>query len=375
LIQAGAHWALATILTLGITAGRAAADGNEDHQDGRHDDRRSAITVKATGGGDYTTIQDAIDAASPGDTIAVYPGDYLERASNRTVLDGTPQEIGTYQFGLFISQDRDGITIEGVDDRGRRIKDFRKVEATVITDATNDFGPSGIFVEGDGVTISGLEISVNLVGQNKTIEVIGDDFALVDCDISDLDGSVYLNDWRFDVPSDTSHLRAYRIDGNHFQDGVSLDVASGAGYSGRVKGRVIRANKFDNSNSWPAVSFNGSDTGVPWFVQSVGGAVIEGNSFVNTFVSTGPSDLDTEGHIRARGTYDNSQFDWKSYWNENKYNRAFVVGPKPPKELRTYSYTRAGGGFTAVFNDVRRIGALLAGEQKHQQPGDKILSK
>jgi hypothetical protein len=182
---------------------------------------------------------------------------------------------------------------------------------------------------------------------------------------------VYFGDWRFDEGADKSHIRGYRIDGNNFQDGVSLDLANGAGYSGKVKDRVIEHNDFANSYYWPSISFNGSDTGVEWFVYSVGGAVIEHNSFVNTFTTTDVDELDREGHIRARGTYDNSQFDWKSYWNENKYNQAFVVGQKPPKDVRAYSY----GTTPYVFDNVRRIGALLAGEQQHQKSGDKIISK
>lgn len=34
------------------------------------------ITVDGSGGGDFTTIQEAIDAASPGDLIRVLPGVY-----------------------------------------------------------------------------------------------------------------------------------------------------------------------------------------------------------------------------------------------------------------------------------------------------------
>lgn len=321
--------------------------------------------------GCLASIQDAIDAARPGETIDVYPGSYAEVASARTVV-AIP---GAHQFGLYIGRDRSGITVQGVDASGERIASHRSVEAFITTDATNHFGPSGIFVEGDGVTLSGLGIGRNRSGLNKTIEVIGDGFALENSDISDIQGSVFINDFRFDTLNNVSHVQSYRIVGNNFQDGVSVDIASGAGFSGPVQGRVIANNSFANSFSFPSISFNGSDTGIKWFTHPVGGAVILDNTFVNTFTLVDPDDLTGVGHIRARGTYDRSQFLWAAYLSENSFDKAYVTGS--PSELREFSYSALdpdsclGPSYVCTFN-VRRIGALLEGELAIAQPGDKI---
>jgi hypothetical protein len=164
-------------------------------------------------------------------------------------------------------------------------------------------------------------------------------------------------------------VQSYTVDGNNFQDGVSLDLADGAGFSGQVNRRRVVRNRFANQNDWPSISFNGSGTGVPFFTHSVGGAVIKHNVFVNTFSADQHSKK--QGHIRARGDYDNSEFDWASYWHTNRYNRAFVVGPKPPRVLRAYTYS--SDGFT--FRNVRRIGAICQAEKDNAQPGDRVLSK
>ena len=318
--------------------------------------------------GCFPSIQAAIDDAPMGATIDVYPGEYTETAPGRFV-----QGRGPYQFGIFISEFKSGLTVRGVDANGREIKDYRRVQAFITTVATNDFGPSGTFVEGDNVTLQGLSFGRNLTGQNKTIEVIGDNFTLEDSDIADQLGSVFISDFRFDENSNRSHVRSYTIAANNFQDGVSLDLANGAGLSGGIGGRRIVGNHFTQQFDWPSISFNGSGTPISFFVHSVGGAVIHRNSFVNTHPDPRSKKA---AHIRARGNYDNREFHWGSYWRHNSYNRAWVVGPKPPKVLRAYTYTDVDTeGRTLTFRNVRRIGISRQAEQDNARPGDRVIGK
>lgn len=307
----------------------------------------------------FATVQDGVDALSPGGTVLVLPGTYSETAAGRVLYDLS----GPYQFGIFVGVASPGITIQGVDGAGNPITSAGAVAATINTNATNGFGPSGFFIEGDGVTIAGVVIGINSAGLNKTIEVIGDDFTLEDCDVVDLQGSVYINDFRYDSGLNISHIQSYLIKDCIFGSGVSIDLASGAGYSGPVAGRVISGNSFTNGPGefWPMISFNGSGSGVPWFLYSVGGAVITGNTFTNT---------DATGQmIRARASYDNTQFDWATYWSGNTFNKAVVVGSAPPAVVRPYSYV--SGPYT--FNTVRRIGAIIQPEVDHGLAGDTVL--
>ena len=309
------------------------------------------------------TIQAAMDAVNAGGEVRVLPGSYNETAANRFVL-GTN---GPHQFGLFI--DKDGITVQGVNTNDLPFTDYSALGAYITTNATNNFGASGIFVQGDDVTIAGLHIGPNIPGDNKTLEIIGNGFTLKDSYVDvPGGGSIYFDDWRFDTGADASHLQSYTIDHNLIDQSTSIDFASGAGYSGPVEGRQLINNEFENADYWPSISFNGSGTGVDWFVQSVGGAVIKDNTFTNTFNGTDQR----AGHIRVRGTVDTSEFDWTSYLADNTFNKAVVtlVGVYPPFDVRQYTYV--SGTYTFA---VRRIGVNIQAGIDKAEPGDTVLVK
>ncbi len=306
----------------------------------------------------FPTIQAAIDAVDAGGTVWVLPGTYNETAAGRYLYDGS----GPYQFGIFVGADKPNLTVMGVDDDGVAVTSADDVVCTIDTNPTNSFGTSGFFVEGDHTTFTGLGVGTSaLPYANKSIEVIGNDFTLLNSVVADAEGSVYINDWRCEAGTSTAHVESYRIEGNQFHSGNSLDIASGPGWSGAVSGRRILNNSFQcvEGEYWPPISFSGTTPDVGWFVYPVGGAVITGNHFANT---------DTTGqHIRARGIYDNSQFDWTTYWDDNTFNKAACVGAVVPGTPRPYAY--------GVFTNVRRIGATLRGEVEHVVAGDVVLAK
>jgi len=322
----------------------------------------------------YTSIQAAIDAAGPGDTINVYPGNYNETASNRGILGAAPPGGGQYQFGLFLPYDKPGLTIRGVDCSGTPINNASAVQAHITTNATNSFGYSGTFIEADNVTITGLDFGDNFPETNKTIELIGDNATFKYCQFTDFDnvwlygGSFYINDWRVNdngtpanFADDIAHVQSYTIESCDFQLGVSVDIASGAGASGPVAGRKIINNTFDlDGQDYNGISFNGAAGAcVPWFTYAVGGAVITGNTFENGILQ----------YIRARGFYDNSQFDWATYWSGNTFDRAtaslITVSPFVPRD---YAYS--------CFTNVRRIGSTIQGEiDTSASAGDTVYVK
>jgi hypothetical protein len=309
-------------------------------------------------------IQPAIDASPAGATVNVYPGTYDETAPNSVIYRGDPG----YTFGLFIGQAKIGLTVQGVKADGTPVTNAADVVAEFTTNATNNFGTSGTFVEANNVTLAGLRFLENKPGDNKTVEVLGDNFTLKNS-VVDVPGggSIYLNDWRYDSATSTSYVKSYRIEGNLFKQSASLDISSGAGASGPSTGRVIQGNTFtyDPADGWAAVSFNGDVPAIGWFNYPVGAATISGNTFHST-----------QKAIRTRGTVNG--FDaaaWKSYLTGNTFDKTVLVGTDPANGvLREYSYTFIDdNGDTQTVEHVKQIGGVIQTEIDHAQNGDTIL--
>lgn len=269
----------------------------------------------------YSSIQTAIDVAQPGETVYVTTGSYDETAANR-IVDGA-----NYQFGLFFGTST--VTVQGIGN------------VVVTTNATNNFGPSGVFVAADNITLSGIEFSTNASGLNKTIEVIGDNFTLTNSKLSDPDGGdIYISDFTPD-----QKVNKYTITNNTFENGANITLASGAGQatSSPVTDRQITGNTFKGTtNDYARISFSGAG-GQPWYVYPVGGAVITGNTFEG----------DDKWYIRARGTYAESQFDWQSFWNNNTFKGAVVaLSNANTFAVREYTYSS--------YTNVRSIGSNVS---------------
>jgi hypothetical protein len=305
------------------------------------------------------TIQAAIDQVSANGEVRVRPGNYDETASGR----GSDTDTGLYQFGLFFPPSKAGIDLVGVTAGDVPITDADDVAATITTNATNNFGFSGVFVSADDITIRGLEFGSNAAGDEKTIEVIGDGFTL-DASVLDSDGVVYIGDanGRYDdngtsgdFTDDTSHIQSYAITDNTFDGTSSVYIANGAGVSGPVAGRTLSGNIF---NSGEPVSFAGPGAEA-WLVYPVGGATVTGNTFTSAAATR---------YLQAWGNYQlTNQFDWSDIFNLNMYPHAVVTTTDGNLDnIRPYT----AGAFTNIY----RIGALIQNRVDNAQAGDTVIA-
>ena len=124
----------------------------------------------------FTTLEDAVKAAKPSDTIYVYPGDYNIKPDSELSYGGST--------GWYLLIDK-ALTIVGVDADGKEITDAAKTQARIYSTHYSANGSWSsqdlVLVCADNVTISGLTI-MNKVQANKAVEVYNaDNFVIKNC--------------------------------------------------------------------------------------------------------------------------------------------------------------------------------------------------
>ena len=305
-------------------------------------------------------IQRGIDAASNGFTVNVQSGTYAKQiATNRSVFGVN----GPHKFGLFV--DKDNLTIEGLDALNNTVTSAGNATAMITTNATNNFGSSGIFVQANGVIIKGLKIGdnfndANVRANNKNIEVVGNGFTLDKTWISTAtnEGAVYISRW------DAAHpISSYSLTNNKFEN-LLVSINNGVGLTGLRAGRVITGNEFTGVRTPYLIGFRGWNGAGPvqgWIVDPVGGAVVTGNSFNTTGV---------DKYVVARGNaggYINSEMDWSEIWNMNTYgNHVVTLMDYPSFDVRPYV---DGAGYPVT----RRISPGIQENESIGQAGDVVL--
>jgi hypothetical protein len=124
--------------------------------------------VAKDGSGDFTVIQDAVDAAEPGDTILVGPGHYDE-VRPIPFWSGYNAVVATNKSGLEIRGAGVDQTIIGADyisSNYRTIVAFDQVllEGLMISDASIIGGYSGIYFSGNGLQVENCVFRVSRSG-------------------------------------------------------------------------------------------------------------------------------------------------------------------------------------------------------------------
>ncbi|MDF2366236.1 MAG: filamentous hemagglutinin N-terminal domain-containing protein, partial [Sneathiella sp.] len=170
---------------------------------------------------DSGSIQRAHDTIGAGSSLAnqniinVAPGNYTEGNAGVSMAGAS----GGQNFGLHLYHDN--ILVQGVDSAGNVITDATMTGATVTAEYQAGFGAQH-FVYGDGVSVTGLTFKPVEGGDNKTFEVIGDNFTMRNS-VIDNSGSIsgvalYMSEFG-DVEGSYKDVETFTIEDNIFMAG------------------------------------------------------------------------------------------------------------------------------------------------------------
>ncbi|HDN65827.1 MAG TPA: hypothetical protein ENF23_06005, partial [Methanosarcinales archaeon] len=204
----------------------------------------TTLTVDDSGGADFTSIETAVDASIPGDTIYVRAGTYVENVyvRKRLTLEGAGAEVVTVTAesasGSVFEVDSDHVNISGF----------------AVTGAT-DHGGSGIYLSGvDYCNISGNNVSNNSCGicikhsSNNTLT----------------DNTMSENRYNFDVFGDNISHYTQNIDTSNTVDGKPVyywvgrqnaQIPGDAGFVGVVNSTNITVRDMVLVNNMQGVLF------------------------------------------------------------------------------------------------------------------------
>lgn len=368
-VLALATLALATIGLLGLRSAAPVAAGDTLVVD---DDGQGSASNCDSGDVAYSTIQAAIDAAIAGDTISVCPGTYDQDEAN--ARDPDTGGAGSNDFNIFVGK---AVIIQGVDASGAPITDYNDVEAHVTAKRElPTFGQSAIFVQADGVTITGLEVTGwSGTENNKTVEVVGDDVTIKDCVLHGMDSAaaLYFDDRHFDPGTNTSHLQSYHVEENLIDGGgiwpSGIRFSNGAGWSGPVSGRVIKDNTFQDNCD--AIAFVGPQADL-WDVYPVGDATITGNSFSTS----------DRRHVIAWGEYPVGSgnpgyvnLDWDGIVENNTFDKAAIIWT-PGGDARSWDVPPQFKNVRGIYSAIQRyaIPKAQSGDTIEVLPGTYVES-